>query len=45
VREELVPHVGGELLEAQGQALVLGVDVEDDGLDGVALLQDFRRDA
>src|SRR5207248_2475448 len=29
VREELVPHVGGELLEAQGQALVLGVDVED----------------
>ena len=43
VREELVPDVGGELLEAQGQALVLGVDVEDDGLDDVALLQDLGR--
>ena len=43
VGEELVPHVRGELLEAERQPLVLGVDVEHDRLDLVALLQDLGR--
>ena len=37
--EELLEHVGLQLLDAQRQALVLGVDLEDDGLDLVALVQ------
>src|SRR6476619_4704936 len=37
--EELVPHVGLELLEPERQALVLGVDVEHHRLDRVPLLQ------
>src|SRR4051794_40442781 len=41
--EEVVPDVGGELLEAERQPLVLGVDVEHHRLDRVALLQHFRR--
>src|SRR4051812_43291304 len=40
--EELVPDIGLELLQAQRQALVLGVDVEHHRLDAVALLQRFR---
>src|SRR5262245_25483544 len=42
VGEELVPDVGGQLLEAQREALVLGVDVEHHRFDGVALLQHLR---
>ena len=42
-REEVVPDVGGELLQAERQALVLGVDVEHHRLDHVALLQHFGR--
>src|SRR5579872_4413744 len=41
--EELVPDVGLELLQAERQPLVLGVDIEDHRLDGVALLERFRR--
>src|SRR5262249_19669158 len=43
VLEELVPDVGLELLEAQRQPLVFGVDVEHHRVDGVALLERFRR--
>src|SRR3954469_18947920 len=42
-REEVVPDVGGELLQAERQALVLGVDVQHHRLDDVTLLQHFRR--
>src|SRR3990172_2726341 len=42
VGEELVPHVGGELLQPEGQALVLGVDVQDDRLHRVPLLEQLR---
>ena len=42
-REEVVPDVGGELLQAERQPLVLGVDVEHHRLDHVALLQHFGR--
>src|SRR4051812_47660086 len=41
-REEVVPDVGGELLQAERQPLVLGVDVQHHRLDDVALLQHFR---
>jgi hypothetical protein len=37
--EELVPHVGLQLLESERETLVLGVDVEHHRLDRVALLQ------
>ena len=40
-REEVVPDVGRELLQAERQPLVLGVDVEHHRLDDVALLQHF----
>src|SRR5476651_1798357 len=43
VREEVVPDVGGELLQAERQALVLGVDVQHHRFHDVALLQDLRR--
>src|SRR5690606_6234121 len=36
------PGIGLELLEAEGDALVLRVDVEDDGLDLLAELEDLR---
>src|SRR5258706_5881801 len=42
-REEVVPDVGGELLQPERQTLVLGVDAEHHRLDHVALLQHFRR--
>src|SRR5262245_60591853 len=42
-REEVVPDVGGQLLEAERQALVLGVDVQHHRLDDVALLQHLGR--
>ena len=42
-REEVVPDVGGELLEAQRQPLVLGIDAEHHRLDHVALLEHFGR--
>jgi hypothetical protein len=38
---ERLPRVGGQLLDAEAEALVLDVDVEDDGLDLVALLVDL----
>ena len=38
------PRIGRELLHAQADALLLGIDVQDDGVDFVALLQDFGRD-
>src|SRR5688572_24277886 len=41
--EEVVPDVGGELLETERQPLVLGVDAEHHRLDHVALLQHLRR--
>src|SRR4051794_1264480 len=43
VREEIVPDVRGELLQAERQALVLGVDVQHHRVDHVALLEHFRR--
>src|SRR6266850_3656157 len=42
-REEVVPDVSGELLQAERQPLVLGVDVQHHRLDDVALLQDLGR--
>ncbi len=39
VCEEVLDRVGLELLDAERQALVLGVDLEDHGLDLVALVQ------
>jgi hypothetical protein len=41
--EEVVPDVGGELLQPEREALVLGVDVEHHRLDHVALLQHLGR--
>ena len=41
--EEVVPDVGRELLQAERQPLVLGVDVEHHRIDHVALLEHFRR--
>src|SRR5262249_19627800 len=38
-----LPRVGGELLDAEGDALVVDVDAEDDGLDLVALLVELGR--
>ena len=35
------PRIGLGLLEAEADALVGGIDLEDDGLDGLALLQHF----
>jgi hypothetical protein len=37
------PRILLRLLEAEADALVLAVDVEDDHVDRVALLHDFRR--
>src|SRR5688572_1846440 len=42
-REEVIPDVGGELLQAERQPLILGVDAEHHRLDHVALLQHLRR--
>src|SRR5262245_51621893 len=41
--EEIVPDIGGELLQAERQALILGVDVEHHRVDDVALLQHLGR--
>src|SRR5689334_21358665 len=41
--EEVVPDIGGKLLQAQRQALVVGVDAENHGFDDVALLQHLGR--
>ena len=41
--EEVFPDVGGELLEAERQALVLGVDAEHHRLDDITLLEHFAR--
>src|SRR5260370_250411 len=40
-REEVVPDIRCELLQPEGEPLVLGVDVQHHRLDDVALLQDF----
>src|SRR5205814_6304262 len=37
------PWILGSLLETEGNALVLGIDVENDDIDRVAFLHDFRR--
>src|ERR1700730_11920425 len=42
-REEVVPDVGRELLQAERQPLVLGIDIEHHRLDHIALLEDLRR--
>ena len=39
--EEGIPDVGLELLDAEGEAAVFGLDAEDDGADLLALLEDF----
>src|SRR5437867_3320526 len=41
--EKLLPDVRLELLDAQRQALILGVDLPDNGLDLIPLLQHFGR--
>src|SRR5262245_46229418 len=41
--EEVVPDIRRQLLQAERQPLVLGVDVEHHRIDDVALLQHFRR--
>jgi hypothetical protein len=40
--EELFPDVRLKLLDAQRQTVVIGIDVQDDRVDFVAFLQNFR---
>ena len=41
--EEALPDIGLKLLDAEGEAAVLRLDTENNSLDLLALLHDFRR--